>query len=38
MPGVYRYSLDRIINIVDKAINRGLPMIALFPHTDPKKR
>ncbi len=38
MPGVYRYTLDRIIPVVDKAIKKGLPMIALFPHTNAKKK
>jgi len=38
MPGVYRYTLDRINYVVDKAIKTGLPMIALFPHTDFKKK
>ena len=37
MPGVYRYTLDRISNVVDKAIKIGLPMIALFPYTNKKK-
>ena len=38
MPDVYRYSLDRIYYIVDNAIKKGLPMIALFPHTEKKKK
>ena len=38
MPGVYRYSLDKINFIVDNAIKKGLPMIALFPYTDKKKK
>tara|TARA_B100000902_G_scaffold280667_1_gene266507 strand:- start:1450 stop:2436 length:987 start_codon:yes stop_codon:yes gene_type:complete len=38
MPDVYRYSLDRINQIVDKSIKIGLPMIALFPYTDKKKK
>ena len=33
MPGVYRYSLDKIENLVEKAIYKKIPMIALFPHT-----
>jgi len=33
MPGVYRYSVDRISQIIDKAINKGIPMVALFPNT-----
>ena len=38
MPNVYRYSLDRLSQIVDKAIRIKLPMIALFPHTNEKKK
>ncbi len=38
MPGVYRYSLDKLSSIVDKAIKKGLPMIALFPYTMGKKK
>ena len=33
MPGVYRYTLDKIESLVEKAINKKIPMIALFPHT-----
>ncbi len=38
MPGVYRYTLDKISLVIDKAIKIGLPMVALFPYTDPKKK
>ena len=38
MPGVYRYTLDKINSVVDKAIKKGLPMIALFPYTEKKKK
>ncbi len=38
MPGVYRYTLDKLGPIIDKAIRIGLPMIALFPYTDKKKK
>ena len=38
MPGVYRYSVDKISQVVDKAINLGLPMIALFPYTNKKNK
>jgi len=38
MPGVYRYSLDKINTIIEKAIKIGLPMVALFPYTDKKKK
>ena len=33
MPGVYRYSVYRISQIIDKAISKGIPMVALFPNT-----
>ena len=38
MPGVYRYSLDRINYLLDRAIGKGIPMIALFPKTEKKKK
>ena len=38
MPDVYRYSLDRIPKIIDGAIKKGLPMVALFPHTKKQKK
>ena len=31
MPDVYRYTIDRISEIVDKAIKNKVPMVALFP-------
>ena len=33
MPGVYRYSLDKLNSVVQTAINLGIPMIAFFPYT-----
>ena len=38
MPDVFRYSLDKLSYVVDSAIKKGLPMIALFPNTDKKKK
>ena len=38
MPGVYRYSIDKLGLIVDKAIKNKLPMVALFPYTNNKKK
>ena len=38
MPGVYRYTLDKIENLVEKAINKKIPMIALFPQTPKLKK
>ena len=38
MPGVYRYSLDKIEKLVEKSINNKIPMIALFPNTPLQKK
>jgi len=38
MPGVYRYSLDKIEKLVEKALNKKIPMIALFPNTKESKK
>ncbi len=38
MPGIYRYSIDRLPNILDKAEKYKIPMIALFPYTPDKKK
>ena len=38
LPGVYRYSLDRMIPFVEKAIKNKLPVVALFPYTEKKKK
>ena len=34
MPGTYRYTIDKLGIILDKAIKRKIPMIALFPFTE----
>ena len=33
MPGVYRYTINRLGQIVDRAIKKKIPMVALFPKT-----
>ena len=38
MPGVHRYSLDKLSSVVDKALKLKLPMIALFPYTNKKNK
>ena len=38
MPGVFRYSLDKIENLVEKAIDKRIPMIALFPNIPSSKK
>ena len=34
MPNVFRYSVDKLNSVVGKAIKKGIPMVALFPHTE----
>ena len=36
MPEVFRYSIDQLSKIVDKAIFLGIPMVALFPYSNSK--
>jgi len=38
MPGVYRYTINRLSQIIDRAIKLGIPMIALFPKTQNSKK
>ena len=38
MPGVYRYSIDKIESLVEKALYKKIPMIALFPNTPASKK
>ena len=38
MPGIFRYSLDKIEKLVEKAIYKKIPMIALFPQTPISKK
>ncbi len=38
MPNVFRYSIDKLKSIIDKALKLGIPMVALFPYTNPKKK
>jgi len=38
MPNVYRHTLDKLPLIIDKAIKLGLPMVALFPNEEKKKK
>ena len=33
MPDVYRYTINRLSQIIDKALNSRIPMVALFPKT-----
>ncbi len=38
MPGAYRYSIDRISHVVNKASKLGIPLVAIFPRTANKKK
>ena len=38
MPGVYRYSLDKIEKLVEIAISNKIPMISLFPYISSLKK
>ncbi len=35
MPGVYRRSVDKIVDAAREAADLGIPVICLFPYTDP---
>ncbi len=36
MPNIFRFSVDRLAQEVDKSLSNKIPMIALFPFTNPK--
>ena len=38
MPDVYRYTIDKLGVIVDRAIKNKIPMVALFPYTNKTKK
>jgi porphobilinogen synthase len=38
MPGVDRISVDLVVAAAEEAIQLGIPVVALFPYTDPKLR
>ena len=38
MPGVFRYSLDKIDRLIERALKKKIPMIALFPNTPESKK
>ena len=33
MSGVYRYTIDKLSYVIDRALNNKIPMVALFPQT-----
>ena len=38
MPGIYRYSTDRLVDEAATVMELGIPAVALFPNIDPDKR
>ena len=38
MPDIFRYTVDKLGTIVDKAIKSKIPMVALFPYIDKKNK
>ena len=38
MPGIYRYTIDRLGGVINNAINNRIPMVALFTYTLKKKK
>jgi len=36
MPGIKRYTIDRITKVIDGALSQRIPMVALFPYTNNK--
>ena len=38
MPGVYRYSIDKLEKLVESAMDKNIPMIALFPNIPNSKK
>ena len=38
MPDIYKYTIDKLGNLVGKAIKNKIPMVALFPYKPKKKR
>ena len=38
MPGVYRHSIDRLEKLIESALDKKIPMIALFPNIPSSKK
>ncbi len=38
MPGIYRYSINMLPRVIDKALSNKIPMIAFFPNTPTNKK
>ena len=38
MPAIFRYTIDKLPSIIDRAIKYKIPMVALFPYTKQKNK
>jgi porphobilinogen synthase len=38
MPGVYRYSIDKVEKLIERALSKKIPMVALFPAISTNKK
>ena len=38
MPDVYRYTINKLGFVIDKALENKIPMVALFPYTKSNKK
>ena len=38
MPGVFRYSVDKLDTVINSAVKYKIPMIAIFPYTPKQKK
>jgi len=38
MPGIYKYSINMLPKVIDKALSNKIPMIAFFPNTQKNKK
>jgi len=38
MPDVFRYTINKLGEIIDRAIKKKIPMVALFPYINSKKK
>ena len=36
MPGINRYTIDKLTKVIDSALSQKIPMVALFPYTNSK--
>lgn len=38
MPGIFRYSIDKLNNVINRASTANIPLIAIFPNTHKSKK